>query len=272
MTPIRPSVIRRRTSSFSWPSASNFQTATRLRRDMWSMRWHISGICSLPVSARLTEKVFWSLAAISGRRHRACVYGARVTAVDVSQACLKMARLNTRRYGSAGIRFEPVDEGERLPFADGEFDVVTCNSVLEYVRPGAADRGAEGVEPRVEAGRAAACVWDEQPAVTRGMHSREWFNNYIPRRFDRVSGRWRERGVSPWKLRREFGSNYDDLFTGLAGIRRYIELKRAMGLKGWKLSLLSALGAFSAISPVSVPLLLPYATVLLRKHTDGDAR
>ena len=62
-------------------------------------------------------------------------YGARVTAVDVSPACLKMARLNTRRYGSAGIRFQPVDEGERLPFADGEFDVVTCNSVLEYVRP-----------------------------------------------------------------------------------------------------------------------------------------
>ena len=62
-------------------------------------------------------------------------FGARVTAVDISPACLEMARLNTKRYGSAAIRFRPVREGERLPFADGEFDVVTCNSVLEYVRP-----------------------------------------------------------------------------------------------------------------------------------------
>ena len=29
------------------------------------------------------------------------------------------------------------------------------------------------------------------------MHSGESFNNYIPRRFDQVLGRQRERGVSP---------------------------------------------------------------------------
>jgi len=42
-----------------------------------------------------------------------------------------------------------------------------------------------------------------------------------------------------------------------------------MGLNGGKLRLLSALGAVFAISPVSVPLVLPYATVLLRKRADS---
>ena len=45
-------------------------------------------------------------------------YGARVTAVDIDPSSLGMARLNTQRYGIRGIRFQGIEEGERLPFAD----------------------------------------------------------------------------------------------------------------------------------------------------------
>ena len=196
-------------------------------------------------------------------------YGARVTAVDINPACLEMAGLNRRRYGSAGIRFERVHEGARLPFADGQFEVVTCNSVLEYVRPDLLAGVQRELNRVLKPGGLLLVFGTSNRLSPVEMHSHEWFNNYIPRRFDQASGRQRERGVWPWKLRRGFGSCYDDLFSGRTGTRRYIEVKRAMGLNGGKLRLLSALGAVFAISPVSVPLVLPYATVLLRKRADS---
>jgi SAM-dependent methyltransferase len=199
-------------------------------------------------------------------------YRAQVTAVDISPACLEMARLNARRYGSAGIRFQPLHEGERLPFADGEFDVVTCNSVLEYVRPELLAGVQRELDRVLKPGGSLLVFGTSNRLSPVEMHSGEWFNNYIPRSFDRVSGRQRERGVSPWRLRRGFGPGYEDLFSGWAGTQRYIELKRTMGLNGWKLRMLSALGGFFAVSPLSVSLVLPYATVLLRKRADGEVR
>jgi SAM-dependent methyltransferase len=199
-------------------------------------------------------------------------YGAQVTAVDISPACLELARLNAKRYGSAGIRFQPVHEGGQLPFADAEFDVVTCNSVLEYVRPDLLS-GAQRELNRVLRPSGLLLVFGTSNRLSPvEVHSGQWFNNYIPRRFDEVLGRQRQRGVSPWKLRRGFGSGYEDLFSGRTGTQRYIELKRLMGLNGWRLRLLGGLGALLAVSPLSVPLLLPYATVLLRKQGDSDRR
>jgi SAM-dependent methyltransferase len=199
-------------------------------------------------------------------------YGAQVTAVDISPACLEMARLNTKRYDSAGIRFHLIHEGERLPFADAEFDVVTCNSVLEYVRPDLLAGLQRELNRVLRPGGSLLVFGTSNRLSPVEAHSREWLNNYIPKRFDRFLGRQRERGVSPWKLRRGFGSGYEDLFSGRAGTQRFIELKRLMGLNGWRLRLLRVLGVFFAISPASMPLILPWATVLLRKHADGDRR
>ena len=194
-------------------------------------------------------------------------YGAQVTAVDINPAHLGTARLNTRRYGSTGIRFQLLHEGERLPYADCEFDVVTCNSVLEYIKPELLTAVQQELNRVLRPGGLLLVYGTSNRLSPVEMHSKEWFNNYIPRSFDRLSGRPRERGVSPWILRRGFGSGYDDLFSGRAGTRRYIELKRSMGLNGWKLRVLRTLGAFFAISPVPMPLVLPYAAVLLRKRS-----
>jgi SAM-dependent methyltransferase len=199
-------------------------------------------------------------------------YGARVTAVDISPQCIEMARLNTKRYGSLGVRFELLNEGQPLPFADGEFEVVTCNSVLEYVRPNLLAGVQRELSRVLKPGGLLLVFGTSNRLSPIEMHSGEWLNNYIPRRFDQLFGRQRERGVPPWKLRHGFGPAYDDLFAGHAGTRRYIELKRAMGLNGGKLRVLSALGTLFAMSPVSLPLVLPYATALLRKRGDDDRR
>jgi SAM-dependent methyltransferase len=53
----------------------------------------------------------------------------RVVGVDVSQTALDEAR---RRATSANIEFRRID-GEKLPFADGEFDIVASCQVIEHV-------------------------------------------------------------------------------------------------------------------------------------------
>src|SRR5258708_5454552 len=169
-----------------------------------------------------------------------------------------MARLNTKRYGSPGVRLQPIREGEPLPFADGDFEVVTCNSVLEYVRPDLLAGMQRELNRVLKPGGLLLVFGTSNRLSPVEMHSGEWFNNYIPRRFDGISDRQRERGVWPWRLRHGFGSNYEDLFAGPTGTRRYIELKRTMGLNGGKLRLLSALGTLFRMSPVSLPLVLPY--------------
>lgn len=197
-------------------------------------------------------------------------YGARVTGVDINPACLEMAQLNNRRYGSAEICFQLVQEGERLPFADGSFDVITCNSVLEYVRPELLATVQRELNRVLRPGGLLLVFGTSNRLWPREAHSGEWFSNYIPRRFDRLLGRQHTRGVSFRKLRHGFGLCYEDLFCGPSATRRYIELKRLMGWEGWKLHLLRALGAVFAASPISVPRLLPFATVFLRKCIDAN--
>ncbi len=52
-----------------------------------------------------------------------------VVGVDVSQKAILAARA---KYGRPGLRFEVVD-GNRLPFQDGEFDVIVSFQVIEHV-------------------------------------------------------------------------------------------------------------------------------------------
>lgn len=53
----------------------------------------------------------------------------RVVGVDVSQGAISAAR---QQYGDTGIEFQLID-GEQLPFADSEFDVIISFQVLEHI-------------------------------------------------------------------------------------------------------------------------------------------
>jgi SAM-dependent methyltransferase len=199
-------------------------------------------------------------------------YGAKVTAVDISAESLDLARLNAQRYGVAdGIGFRLLKPDEPLPFTAGSFDVVTCNSVLEYVRPELLPGVQRELSRVLRPGGLLLVFGTSNRLSPVEAHSGRWFTNYIPRAFDRVLKRPLERGVSPWSLRRGFGQGYVDLLSGWSGARRYVDLKRTMGLKGWHLTALRELAPAFALSPVSIGLLLPYATVLLRKNTDRNA-
>jgi SAM-dependent methyltransferase len=61
-------------------------------------------------------------------------HGARVTGVDIADSAIALARLNVRHHGlSAGLL---VADGERVPFADGAFDLVYAHGVVQYTANG----------------------------------------------------------------------------------------------------------------------------------------
>jgi ubiquinone/menaquinone biosynthesis C-methylase UbiE len=58
--------------------------------------------------------------------------GADVIAVDIAENSIKLAELRAEKAGLHGIHFMAADADE-LPFAEGEFDVITCVGSLSYV-------------------------------------------------------------------------------------------------------------------------------------------
>jgi SAM-dependent methyltransferase len=78
-----------------------------------------SGRCVLDLGCGTGRHALWLAAA-----------GARVTAVDFSPGMLAEAR---RKPGSDAVTFLVHDLHERLPFADGDFDLVVSGLVLEHL-------------------------------------------------------------------------------------------------------------------------------------------
>jgi 2-polyprenyl-3-methyl-5-hydroxy-6-metoxy-1,4-benzoquinol methylase len=199
-------------------------------------------------------------------------YGARVMAADVCADSLELAKLNAQRYGSAeSISFQLLNPGEGLPFAAESFDVITCNSVLEYVGQASLPAIQRELDRVLRPGGLLLVFGTSNRLWPMEMHSKQWLINYLPAALDPFIRPRHERGVSPWRLRSGFGSHYDDLLSGWAGACRYVELKRCMKVNGWRLKLLRSLAPAFAVSPLSMGLLFPYATVLLRKRAGGDS-
>ncbi len=60
--------------------------------------------------------------------------GWKVTGIDVKKESISIAKLNAARYGVES-EFLYVPDSRQLPFEEGTFDLVSANSVLEYVYP-----------------------------------------------------------------------------------------------------------------------------------------
>jgi SAM-dependent methyltransferase len=197
-------------------------------------------------------------------------YAAKVTAVDVNPEYVSLAGLNAQRYGAADkIEFHVLEPGKKLPFADTSFDVVTCNSVLEYVGHRMLPETQRELDRVLRPGGLLLVFGTSSRYWPREMHSGQWFINYLPTAFDPVIRPRHNRGVSPWRLRQGFGPHYDDVLSGWSGARKYVELKRSMGWSGLRLKLMHAVAPLFALSPLSLGSLFPYATVLLRKRAGG---
>lgn len=191
--------------------------------------------------------------------------GAHVTAVDVDRGCVTAATVNARRYGmEPRTTFVHVSDSSRLPFPDASFDVVCCNSVLEYV-------GAENLAPiqrelrRVlRPGGLIVVLGTSNRLWPQEVHSRRWLTNYVPLWADALlPPRWRpQRGISAWRVRRGFG-RCEDLTARDRG-RAYTDAKRRMGSPTFALRLIAAAGRLLGAGGLSVGMFMPSIYLLLR--------
>jgi SAM-dependent methyltransferase len=155
--------------------------------------------------------------------------GAVVTAFDVSADFVELAQLNALRYGHVDIVFDHIEDSRSLPYATHQFDMICCNSVLEYV-PAAFQQSLISELSRVlSPGGLVLVTGTSNRLWPREVHSQRWFTNYLPSAFDVLLRSSPQRGLFPWRLKEAFGKTFFNLDTGSAG-GYFARSRTAMGM------------------------------------------
>ncbi|MFN2270816.1 MAG: class I SAM-dependent methyltransferase [Anaerolineae bacterium] len=139
--------------------------------------------------------------------------GADVQAVDVTADYVDLARANARRYGRDDIRFAHVPDTRRLPFDPESFDLINCNSVLEYVRPAHLKPVQRELDRVLKVGGIILVTGTSSRLWPREVHSGRWSVNYRPDFLTRRSSDTQptRQSVWPWAVRAGFGAHYTNL-------------------------------------------------------------
>jgi len=192
--------------------------------------------------------------------------GAKVTAIDINPDYVNIARTNAKAHGvSEHIEFQHVLDTRKLPFADETFDLVVCNSVLEYVDNAHLSQVFDEIDRVLKPGGTLFILGTSSRLWPREVHSGAWLVNYLPHALDSLIRRVAPdfaRGMSPWRLMQRF-RRYENLDRSDSG--KSLLATKAQTTSGWKYSLLIAANRFSLAMGASMGLLLPSITVALRK-------
>lgn len=141
--------------------------------------------------------------------------GGRVTGIDVDEDMVQLARANAARYGlSTSVAVLHVPDTRRLPFADGAFDMIVANSVLEYVEPSHLDAIIAEFHRVLRPGGKLLICGTASRLSPREIHSRRWLVNYIPRVVDAFTGVRLQRGLGPLKLARALRGQFEQIGAG----------------------------------------------------------
>ena len=194
--------------------------------------------------------------------------GALVEAVDVDRSTVEIAALNAAQYELAhSVCFSHVSNSTALPFPDEHFDVVVCNSVLEYVQNTQLGAVQASLARVLKTHGLLIVLGTSSRFSPREVHSRRWLVNYLPGLLDPLlyaSGPL-ERGVWPGALRRGFGTHFEDL-DWHDHAHAYLLARKAMGAGRWRMALLTALAALARPFGWSVGMLTPNVCLRLKKR------
>jgi SAM-dependent methyltransferase len=198
--------------------------------------------------------------------------GAAVDAVDIDETIVDLARLNAARYGASNISFAVLTPppATSLPFEDEIFDIVSCNSVLECLRPLTLLGPVLAELNRVlRPGGLMLIAGTSNRLAPREVHSRRWMVNYVPGWIDRMIGPL-PRGISPWRVRQYLGSGYEDQVH--RDPRSYLAAQRFSGASSVKLSFLAMALPVCHAAGWSVGMLTPSFFLAMRKKDQPRAR
>jgi len=191
--------------------------------------------------------------------------GAHVSGVEIDARMPPLARLNIARHGLPEADLRLIAPGADLPFEDETFDLVICNSVLEYVdtkpllhlqrelarilRPGGlllVCGTANGIYP-----------WD--------THDEPPLANWIPQGLHRpIFGRNVKKGLMPWRLLSGPWSGWRNLDVADGGAA-YLRARKAFGVSGSRLTVMRLGSLLLRPLGLSVGLLAPSISIMLRR-------
>lgn len=174
--------------------------------------------------------------------------GAQVSATDIDAPWIELARLNAARYGINSIVFTHVPDSRRLPFCDGRFDLVACNSVLEYIADDELAAVQRELDRVLAPGGLILLTGTSNRLWPREIHSGHWFVNYLPRFVDGLWPTPLQRGIWPWRARHGFGRHYTNLDTA-DSTNFFARSRRRMGMSPLLLKLLLGAARCLGVGP-----------------------
>ncbi|WP_437308922.1 class I SAM-dependent methyltransferase [Sorangium sp. So ce388] len=194
--------------------------------------------------------------------------GADVTAIDVDPAYVELTQLNAERHGVGDkVRAVHVPDTASMPFADGEFALVSCNSVLEYIPPDALGAVQREIDRVLERWGFIVILGTSNRLWPIELHSRRPLMNYVPRALRPLFPGRSIYSVFPWQLRRGFG-DYADISQQDRG-RLIVDLKAKMGMSGPRLMAFSAANRVLGPLGMHVGFVSPTVTMVLQKRGEG---
>jgi SAM-dependent methyltransferase len=191
--------------------------------------------------------------------------GAFVRGVDVDPSAVELARHNAARYGRPDIVLHHVPDTRRLPFRDGEFDFVLCNSVLEYVCTPHLAGIVRGLRRVLKPGGRLLVTGTSSRLSPRETHSGRWLVNYLPRGLDRRLGRNWQRGLSPLLLHRLVRDGFVDEDAADGG-RSWASARAAMRGTGSAPLPVRAVAAAARLLGLGPGWLTPNLSVMLKRR------
>ena len=189
--------------------------------------------------------------------------GVKVDAIDIDTRYLEIAVENAARHGFTDeIVFGCHPDSTALPWPDGTFNFIVCNSVLEYVPFTILPAVLAELDRILAPGGIVFVAGTSNRLSPIEIHSRRWFINYLPRSFGPAASDV-ERGLFPWDVLRGF-PGYSQLDVEDRS-RTYFDWKMEAGMSAPKRAVLHAVDAVSRPLGLPVALLLPSFSTALRK-------
>jgi SAM-dependent methyltransferase len=194
--------------------------------------------------------------------------GAKVTGVDIEKGIVALAELNSRQHGFNNSTFDCVPDTRKLPYSNDQFDLVVCNSVLEYVPHTIIADVQRELNRVTKPGGIIFVTGTASRLAPREVHSGRLLINFLPRSFDRFFGKSDgfQRGISPFQIRNGFGSQFTNLDAQDGGAsflraRASSSSTRKTGLKVFV--------AIARIIGVGPGLILPSISCILKKANNS---
>jgi ubiquinone/menaquinone biosynthesis C-methylase UbiE len=181
--------------------------------------------------------------------------GAIVTGIDINLNMITLAHVNAARFGARHCSFVHVPDTRRLAFEDHSFDIVLCNSVLEYVQASHRPAVLSELDRVLRPTGLLVFHGTSNRLWPREVHSRSFLGNWVP--IWLAPGT--RRGVNPFGVRRAFAA-YEDRLLG--NRKAFVSIKTKQGMPRVTANVLSTA---AAAMHVSAGMLLPSFILVLRK-------